>query len=124
MIKPYRYLIYKLYSFSKKGNLDTPIANVIITLSLTHILLLATLVFFILKISHWHLPKINYIYFYILVPLFILFNYFIFYNKKKWELYKMEFKDETKKNSVKGTILVLSYLIGIFVLFFSLLLLA
>ena len=43
MKKFYRYLIYKLYSWGLKKKGDTPIANVIITLTFVHLVQLFTL---------------------------------------------------------------------------------
>jgi hypothetical protein len=48
-------------------------------------------------------------------------HYFLIYNKKRWETYLEEFKDEDAAKSKKGHILVLLYLIGSIVLFFVLL---
>jgi len=41
--KIYRYIIYKLYTWSNKRKTDTPVTNVILTLSFVHSIQLLTL---------------------------------------------------------------------------------
>jgi hypothetical protein len=119
-MKCYRYLIYKLYSWGLiKGN-DTPVFNVIITLTFINFVHLFTLYLIVLKfvprISIFNLESKVYLYLFGL--LFILLNYFLLYNKKRWEAYMKEFENEEERESKKGTFYVLCYLIGSIVLFF------
>lgn len=123
MIKPYRYLIYKLYSWGLKKKGDTPIANVILTISFIHLIYVFILLmildrFFYTLNFFFQIPKE------ILVPSLMLFpviHYFLMYNKSRWESYLEEFKNESPKESKRGKWLVLVYLIGSIALFFALL---
>ena len=119
-MKHYRYLIFKLYSWGKKRS-STPIANVIITLSFVHFIQLFTVYMIVLKL----VPEIsifnndvNKATLYISGVAFLLLNYFIFYNKKRWEGYIKEFGNENQEESKKGKLYVLGYLIGSILLFF------
>lgn len=122
-MKFYRYLIYKLYSWGLKKKNDTPVTNVILTLTFVHYVQLLTIYTVLLKIF----PTINYfdkvdrIYIGIAFIVFYIIHYLLIYNKKRWELYLEEFGNEDNKKRKKGSILVLSYLIGSIVLFFLLL---
>lgn len=119
----YRYLIYKLYSWGLKKQGDTPIANVIITLTFVHLVQLFTLYLIALHFF----PSINIfsnidkIYVGLFFIVFCVVNYFLIYNKRRWEAYMEEFKDESPKESLQGKILVLAYLIGSIAIFFILL---
>lgn len=119
-MKFYKYLIYKLYSWALRRENDTPVFNVIITLTFVHFVQLFTIYMVLLK----YMPEISIfnvekkIYLYIFGVAFIVLNYFILYNKKRWETYLQEFKNESEKESRKGKIIVLGYLIGSILLFF------
>jgi hypothetical protein len=115
----YRYLIYKLYSWGLKNG-DTPVANVIITLSFVHYVQLFTVYMLLLKLF----PGLNI--YYRITPVFIflilivfgVFQFYLFYNKKRWAQYIDEYGNESKGSKRKGTIIVLAYLIGSILLFF------
>ncbi len=120
MIRFYRYIIYKLYSWSLRRPNDTPVANVIFTLSFVHSVQIFMFYMVILKffpvINIFHINQK--IYLFILGLVLIGVNYLIFYNKERWEAYLEEFRGESKEESCKGKIFVLSYLIGSILLFF------
>lgn len=122
MKKFYRYLIYKLYSWRISKNDDTPIATVILLLSITHgfqLLILYSLIGkFIPKTAIFdNLPKIYVGMFFIL---FIIANHFVLYNKTRWQEYFEEFKDEPEAEKNRGSLLVAVYLLGSVLLFFIL----
>ena len=116
LCKFYRYLIYRLYNFSG----DTPMVNVIITLTLIHTIQLMTLLLIVngftsIKVSLEECGK---------NPLFgiafMVLHYFLFYDKKKWGAIRKEFKDESPRHKKIGLIVVLAYLLGTVFLFFIL----
>lgn len=119
----YRYLIYKLYSWGLKKPGDTPITNVIITLTFVHLVQLFTLYLIALRFF----PSINIfanvdkLYIGIFFIAFCVLNYFLIYNKNRWASYMEEFKNESLKESKQGKLFVLAYLIGSIVIFFILL---
>lgn len=116
----YKYLIYKLYSWGLNKENDTPVFNVIITLAFVHFVQLFTIYMILLK----YIPELsifnieNKAYLYVFGTIFILLNYFLLYNKKRWESYLQKFKNESKNESRRGKIYVLAYLIGSILLFF------
>ena len=116
----YKYLIYKVYSWTVNKKNDTPIANTIFVLGIAHFFQMLTLFLVIDRLVvplewAWNLNK-----FYLLIGLifyFILF-YFLIYNKNRWKSFVEEFKNESEEQRKRGNILVISYLIGSFLLFF------
>ena len=113
LCKFYRYLIFRIYHF----NSDIPTANVIFTLTVVHYFQLFTVFIVVNELlphSIWFSFDIRKHDLCIKVVglLFMVLHYFLFYNKKKWELIEEEFKDETPKQKRKGLILVHVYLIG------------
>lgn len=116
----YRYLIYKLYTWALKKKSNTPIANVIFTLSFVHFAQLLTVYSIGLRFipTFKILSHLTKIYVGGFMILFCIINYFLIYNKEKWNSYLEEFRNESTEQSKKGKILVLSYLIGSIVLFF------
>ena len=111
LCKFYRYLIYRLYHFSD----DTPVINVLVTLSIAHYFLLLDLSLilgsfpdldrcFITPFLKMKNPLL------VIVPFFIA-HYFLFYNKKKWNAIKVEFRDESPRHKKIGLILVWTYLL-------------
>ena len=118
LCKFYRYLIYRLYHFRD----DTPIINVIGTLTIVHLSQVFCVVVIIQQMTNDRLlPQISKEGNALIVIAIAVLHYYLFYNKKKWESYGKEFKDETPKHKKKGFILVLSYLITPIILFFLLL---
>lgn len=119
-MKCYRYLIYKLYSWALKKKNDTPIFNVIITLTAVHYFQLLLLYCILLKAYDMYnvFSVDNSLLVGIFSILFLLLNYLVFYNKERWLAYMKEFENENKRESKKGTFYVLCYLIGSIVLFF------
>jgi hypothetical protein len=122
MKKFYRYLIYKLFSWRIDKKDDTPIATVIFLITITHIFQLLILYSIIGKIFPKaaifdSLPKI---YVGIFFVIFTIVNYFVLYNKTRWQEYIEEFKSETAVEKKWGSILVTTYLLGSVFLFFIL----
>ncbi len=103
----YRYLIYKLYSWGLNKKSDTPVANVVITLTFVHFVQLFTIYLVLLKFF----PRINIfnnvgsVYVGIFLIIIGVMHYFLIYNKKRWETYLVEFKGEDAAKSKKGTYL-------------------
>jgi len=122
MIKGYRYIIYKLYSWRIRKKDDTPIATVIIMLSFVHYVQLFILYLIALKFF----PNINIFssvnktYVATFLILFGIIHYFLIYNKEHWQQYIEEFSNESKEESKRGRILVIAYLVGSILLFFIL----
>ena len=120
MTLPYRYLIYKLYSWALKKKNDTPVFNVIITLTIVHFVQLLTIYCIVFKLFHIFniFSKNNSIYVAVFMLLFIMLNYFVLYNKQRWNNYMKEFEGERERDRLKGKIYVLVYLIGSIAIFF------
>lgn len=116
----YKYIIYKVYSWTANKRGDTPIANTILTLAVVHFFQLLTLVYFIDRIIiripwFWKVPK-QVIYFGF--PLYMGLLYLLLYNNKRWAGYVEEFGGESEQQRKRGTRLVLAYLVGSILLFF------
>ena len=113
LCKFYRYLIYRLYHFKD----DTPIANTILTLGVVHFFICSAIFSVLLEYTQikFCTSKNEAV---ILGIVWLIAHYFLFYNKKKWQSYNEEFKDENPKQRRRGLILVLSYLIGSIVVCF------
>ena len=105
----YRYLIYRLYHFQN----DTPVANVVLTLTIVHYAQFLTLLTFFNFLTGQH-----YSVYYgsfktkLCGLLSILIHYLLFYNKEKWNAIDEEFNDETPSERKHGAIVVISYCIG------------
>lgn len=119
-MKFYGYIIYKLYAWGLKRNNDTPIFNVIVSLAAVHYFQLLTLYCIVLKFFDIvDIFSSNYsLYIGILSIPFLVLNYFLLYDKKRWALYVEKYQNESTEERRKGTIKVLSYLIGSILLFF------
>lgn len=116
----YRYLIYKIYSWTLNRNGDTPIGNTIFALAFTHFIQLYML---LLYIDRFFAPlrgitNIDKKAIYIVGPVLLVAFYFLIYNKKRWDGYVEEFKNEDERQRKRGNIIVISYLIGSVLLFF------
>lgn len=121
-MKFYRYVIYKLYSWALEKKNDTPVANVVLTLTFVHYTQLFSIYIILLKIfpEISIFNKLNKIYIGLGLIIFAVGNYFMLYNKRRWASYLEEFKDEDASIKIKGNILVLIYLIGSILLLFML----
>ena len=122
-MKFYRYVIYKLYSWGLKKKDDTPVSNVILTLSFVHYVQLFTLYLIFLRFFPQIdiFQKVSEKFVVLGLVIFGVVHHFLLYNKKRWANYLDEFKDEDDYKRKKGNILVISYLIGSILLFFVLL---
>lgn len=119
----YKYLIYKIYSWTANKKNDTPIANTVLTLAAVHFFQLLTLLLFIDRIIvplEWlsKMYRINKTYLLVLALIYLIVFYFLIYNKNRWDGYIEEFKNESNDQRRKGNIMVISYLIGSILLFF------
>jgi len=125
----YRYIIYKLYIWSRKD--DTPVVNVIGTLTLVHWVQLLTLNVILTFFGRLFFPKATNVIdnsirdhlddkriLGLYIVLLMVLHYFLLYNKKRWEEYIEEFKEENPTEKRKGSILVIAYLVGSIVLYF------
>lgn len=121
-MKSYRYLIYKLFSWGSKRKGDTPVANVILTLTVVHAMQLLTV--YSISRSVWDYPNyledINKLYIALFFFIFAGLHYLLLYDKKRWAGYIEEFKNESSSKRKRGTVLVLLYLVGSILLFFAL----
>lgn len=116
----YRYIIYKIYSWTANKRGDTPIANTILTLGIIHLFQLAIILLFIDRVIiplNW-LYNINIIYILIVALAYFVLLYFLLYNKNRWNSYVEEFGNETDSERRKGTIMVIVFLVGSILLFF------
>jgi glucan phosphoethanolaminetransferase (alkaline phosphatase superfamily) len=116
----YKYIIYKVYSWTYKKNADTPIANTIFVLGSVHFFQFLTILLFIDQIItplDW-IWKLNRIYLFISAIIYFVLFYLIVYNKNKWDSYVNEFKNETEQNRRSGNYFVMAYLILSILLFF------
>jgi amino acid transporter len=122
MFMKYKYIIYKVYSWTANKKGEIPVTNTILTLSVVHffhLLILLLLVDRIIVPLHlWNLSKG---YFFLGLILYFLLFYFLIYNKRRWSNYIEEFKNEDEKERAQGNIRVKVFLIGSIVLFFILL---
>jgi hypothetical protein len=111
----YKYLIYLLY---REWLNDIPETKVIIVLSLVHFFQLISifiiLAYFFPQIKSFFVifSNLNTIYSLLILVIFYGFNHAIFYNKKKWDGYVEEFKDESPIERRKRTIMVYFYFGG------------
>ncbi len=116
----YRYLIYKIYSWTANKKGDTPVVNTILALTTAHFFQLASLLILIDKLITplpW-LLDINKKYLSIGAVVYIVCFYFAVYNKDRWAAYVEEFKNESPEQRRRGNILAICYLIGSILLFF------
>lgn len=111
----YKYIIYQLYTWAKNGpSNNTPIFNVIATLTFVHYTQLMVLGLLVLEVLPFHidLPSNIALCGGVSLLLLLIVHYFLFYDKKRWASYEKEFKDEGAEASFIGKIYVLAYLIG------------
>lgn len=116
----YRYIIYKIYSWTVNKRSDTPIANTILTLGVIHLFQLAIIMLFIDRVItplNW-LYNINITHILTGTLIYFVLLYFLLYNKKRWISYVEEFGSETDSERKKGTIMVIAFLVGNILLFF------
>jgi len=116
----YKYIIYKVYSWTANKKGDTPVANTIFALGTAHFFQLLTILVFIDRIIVplnwiWDFSKTSL--FIAAIIYFILF-YFVIYNKDRWNGYIKEFSNEGEKDRKRGNTIVKAYLIGSILLFF------
>ena len=123
MLKFYSYVIYKVYTWGKRGSNATPVMNVLLVLTFVHYVQLFIIYIILTKVfpSLSFFERQNRTYTAIGLILFFIIHYLIFYNKDRWASYVEKYKDETGIKKRKGSFLVLLYLIGSIVLFFLLL---
>jgi len=123
MLKFYSYVIYKVYTWGKRGSNATPVMNVLIALTFVHYVQLLTLYIILTRIFPFlsFFERQNRMYTAIGLIVFFIIHYLVFYNKDRWASYVEKYKNETEKKKRKGSFLVLVYLIGSIVLFFLLL---
>ena len=111
----YRYLIYRLYHFQN----DTPVANVLLALTIVHWCQFLTLLNLCdcvtksrttLGFDSWSSRLIFFI--------LLFLHYVILYDKRKWQTFNSEFKNETPTERKVGTVVVISYCVGSIASFF------
>ena len=119
----YRYIIYKIYSWTANKRGDTPIANTILTLGVVHFFQIVIILIAIDKLItplNWiHNLNKNHVFVGALVYFVLL--YFLLYNKNRWNSYVEEFGNESESERKRGTIMVIAFLVGSILLFFILL---
>lgn len=116
----YKYIIYKIYSWTSKKKGETPVANTIFALGFVHFIQLFTLLIFIdrLIIPLSWLYGIKKPYLYIGFILYFFIFYLIAYNKKKWNSYVEEFQNENERERKMGNFFVIIFIAGSILLFF------
>ncbi|MDI3320641.1 hypothetical protein [Pinibacter soli] len=120
-MRPYRYVIFKLYKWALRRPNDTPVFNVLFTLFITHFFQYATLVMVVQTRfgSRGHLLPANKAAILLGYLFFMLLFSLVMYNKKRWNGYLQEFENESEEDARNGTWFVLSYLNGSILLFFG-----
>jgi amino acid transporter len=116
----YRYIIYKIYSWTANKRGDTPIANTILTLGIIHLFQLAIIMLFIDRVItplNWFY-NINVTYILIGTLAYFVLLYFLLYNKERWSSYVEEFGNESERERKIGTVMVIAFLVGSILLFF------
>jgi glucan phosphoethanolaminetransferase (alkaline phosphatase superfamily) len=116
----YKYIIYKVYSWTANKKNDTPIANTILALGVAHFFQLLTVLLFIDRIItplKW-VWGINKTYLFIAAIFYFISFYLVIYNKKRWDTYIKEYSNEPLKDRKRGNIMVIVYLIGSILMFF------
>jgi hypothetical protein len=119
----YRYIIYKVYSWTANKRGDTPIGNTILTLAMVHFFQLLTL---LLLVDRLIIPlnlfgKKNTIpkgYLFVGMIVYFAIFYLLVYNKQRWDSYVEEYKNESEAQRKRGNRKVIAYLVGSILLFF------
>lgn len=116
----YKYIIGRLYSWARRRENDTPIANVVLTMCLVHYFQLFTLYMILRAILKFpdYLSGINKLFIAAFLIAFFVAYYFIFYKKEKWDYYAEYVEKQELKTRKRGKLLVLLYLVGSILLFF------
>ena len=110
----YKYVIYKLYTWSASKPGATPVADTVLILTVVHLFHFMTLLVFIDRIIvpiHWT----NYLkkpYIFLLYFVFFVLYYLLVYNKKRWAAYVDEFSGESEAQKKRGKIYVLAFTLG------------
>jgi amino acid transporter len=116
----YKYLIYKIYSWTANKKGDTPVGNTILTLGVVHFFQLAIVLLFIDRIItplKW-IYDINKSYLFGGAMIYFIVLYLLLYNKSKWNSYVQEFSGESEIERKRGNLWVLIFLVGSILLFF------
>jgi hypothetical protein len=123
MIRFYKYVIYRLYSWRLEKNDDTPIATIVFTMCFIHFLQLMIVMSILAEFFPVLVVVFNQkeVFVFILFFLFSMLYYLFIYDKKRWQGYIEEFKDETPEQRRKGTLFVQWFTIGSIILFFAVL---
>lgn len=103
MIRLYKYLIYRVYSWRLQQNDDNPAWSVIFLLSVVHFFQLLTIFFLVTKYIYPNNFRFstNRLFNLLFTIIFTCLNYFLFYNKKRWEKYIEEYDFESEKEKTK-----------------------
>ena len=120
MLKAYRYLIYRLYSWRLQRKDNIPATTVESILCVVHVFQIYTLytalIYFFPRIHEkFRLSNLQIL---IGAMAFQLLYHIFIYSKKKWSDYVNEFKDESVEQRKKKTFWMRVFLIGSIVLFF------
>jgi hypothetical protein len=119
MLRLYRYLIYRLYSWRLQKKDITPVTSTEIMMCISHFFQLMTLyailVYFFPKLDS-SLTKLQVV---LIAFAFQFLYHFLVYNKKRWNRYNEEFRDETDLQRKRGTFYIACYIIGSPLLFFA-----
>jgi len=119
----YKYIIYKVYSWTANKKGDTPIGNTILTLAIVHFSQFLTLLLLVDRLiipvhifdKNNAIPKG-----YLVIGMIIYFAifYLLVYNKQRWNAYVEEYKNESEDQRKRGNRIVIAYLVGSILLFF------
>ena len=119
-----RYFFYISYSFYRNYKSERANAHITAIIFLAMFHMMALLGFLLFKFPE-NLSKLDKYEIVLLVCLLIgLIFYLLFFYKKKWREYIVEFKDQVKKDRIRGSIYLFIYLfILIFIGFYPIILL-
>jgi hypothetical protein len=123
MRKFYTYVIYKLYVWSEIRD-NTPVTNVILTLTMVHGLQMGAALMILSSAFPVARKAIATVFsdqgsVIIIALAFMLLNSTILFDRKNWPSYVKRYINESPAQRRRGTILVLCYLFGSALLFFS-----
>lgn len=115
----YKYIIYRLYTWRLEAKDRSPGTTVALTMASIHVFQLLLLYAIITRMFpsidiSQSVTRINGL---IFVAMFYTTYYLIFYNKKRWDEYIKEFKNESPPQKKRGALFVRIYAFGSVILY-------
>jgi hypothetical protein len=118
MIRFYKYLIYRLYTWRLRKKDNTPFTTTELLMCSFHYFHLLTLNAFITYFFPKMQNNFNKLQVVLIAAGIQLLYHLLVYNKEKWLKYVEEFQSETSEQRKRGTLFIWVYAIGSIVLFF------